>query len=178
MSNFLSAGFGDNTTPVGVVAKIHGDINRLMKDSADLAREAATAAAEVMSNEAPIGETGGLVSRITHDDHATWHPGGAGGGGFWEATAGVLDTGEDYPLFVAGGTGEHAGEGLDPGGIGLPAKGRITPAEGNVFPMMVMGGLIFRQWQRGQRAQTDWITGAQEAADELVRLRLSSLGDN
>lgn len=172
--NFLTIDYGDRTTPLGVMAKVRGDIERTVDESRELALEAAALGAETMAEMAPRGQTGELHERITHDDTALWHPGGEGGGGYWETAAGVLDTGDDYPLFVAGGTGEFAGEGLS-GLLGIPSKGRIYPSQGNVFPMQIMGLTIFRAWQTGQRPQTDWITAAQQAADELVRMRIDAV---
>lgn len=153
----------------GAAAKLRGRAAIMEHALRDLATDAAFTAAEAMRSSAPTGRTGGLHDRIESSE-AEWHPGGKTGGGFWEAAAGVIDTGDDYPLFVLRGTGEH----------GLLAPHLIEPAPGNVFPIQsslaaASGTIAFRPYQTGQDPQKGWVEDAQLAARTYIAERLDSV---
>jgi len=156
--------------------KIRGRVLKANATMGDVASKAAEEAAAVMKIEAPKGDTGRLAQNIDHTP-AVWHPGGAGGGGYWEARAGVKYFGEIYPLLLMKGTGQHKQEGLGnlselSGVLGSLVRdspaGRIYPRPGNVFPITAGGGLHFRMWQTGMRPQTAWVTQSQEVAKREV----------
>lgn len=175
--NFLDMDY-EGDSPMAVAIKVKGRAEYMGHAVKNLAEDAARRGAEVMRTEAPRGETGQLANRIDFSD-ADWHPGGAGGGGFWEAVAGVIDTGDDYPLYVFHGTNEEgrslwtALERAGVGNLGQGIAGVIRPAEGNVFPIHTAGGLIYRMWQRGQEPQQDWVLHAQEETNRFILERLS-----
>lgn len=126
---------------------------------------------------APVGETGGLIKAIDKTK-VQWHPGGAGGGGTWEATAGVkpVNTARAeqriYPGFVHGGTGKASG------GF-IYAKGAKSPT-GNKHPVMTLqkGGeedVRFRYRVRGQKANP-FVMKAFHHTSIYARVRLHTLG--
>ncbi len=140
-----------------------------------LVEDAAKAAASKMYVEAPVGKTGGLKRRIDWS-HAFFHPGGAGGGGYWEAHAGVT-AGDPYPTHVFHGTGIYG-----------PTGERIKPATGNVMVLygleksrefdfsknnVVLGkpriGPIYTRSIKGQRPQQHWVEAGQDTADWYVK---------
>ena len=176
--NFMGMDF-DGDDPMGVAIKVRGRVEYAQNALKNMAEDAARRGAEELRVGAPRGDTGGLISRIDHTD-AEWNPGGAGGGGYWEAVAGVLDTGDDYPLFVFKGTGQKK-QGIAEAvsvlqSIGLAGEfraGRIYPSQGNVFPMMTISGLIFRAWHTGQEPQTQWVENAQRMVNQFLVERMS-----
>lgn len=98
---------------------------------------------------APHGESSfaggrGLHSRIKAGN-SRWRPGGLGGGGEWEVTAGVQQTGGGrYPIYVNSGTGLYRPN--------APALIRAKP--GRVMTFQKRGEpRRFVKWTRGQRAQ-------------------------
>lgn len=142
-----------------------------------IATEAAKVGADVMRAGAPR-KSGQLAARIDWTE-ARFHLGGAGGGGFWEANAGVRsEPGNNYPTHVFTGTGIY-------GPYGTP----VVPATGNILVLndyksrdMVSGvagkarpGPIYTRHVKGQRPQTEWVHDANDAAAHFVAVRLSSI---
>lgn len=158
----------------GTIARVKGDVDRAVEVSRDIAEDAAQQAAYIMRFLAPEGtsdvhigyET--LKSRIDWS-RATWHPGGAGGGGFWEAAAGVTRSTahrpeEDPAIFVYEGTGLFG-----------PFKRLIVPRAGNLLVFIDKGVKVFTRHVKGQPPQRLWVMAAQDRANAVVASRLAVL---
>lgn len=110
----------------------------------------------------PKGETRRIL-QATDASSATWRPGGAGGGGQWEAVVGVKRT-APHAAFVASGTGIYAGRGLirprhggGPGGFAFISTTGFGSGKGrrnNVLTFQKKGEpRRFVAFVTGQRAQ-------------------------
>lgn len=83
-----------------------------------------------------------------------YHPGGAGGGGFYEARVGPGEDAPGHLRYVMEGTGLFGSGSL------------IRSASGGVLAIEKRGeGVHFRTFSRGQRAQTQWYDDAIQAAE-------------
>lgn len=91
-----------------------------------------------------LGSGQSLQQRIDRTG-ARWHPGGAGGGGAWEVTAGVKGAGGGrYPIYVNLGTGLYR----------PVAPARIRSDSGRAMSFQKLGHpRAFFMSQRGQRPQ-------------------------
>jgi len=91
----------------------------------------------------------------------TWFPGGVGGGGEWEAVAGIKAGTSMHPLYAEFGTGIYAGRGLirarmdrAPASVIATGHKRLTRRQGGVITFQKLGEpRKFRWWVRGQRGQ-------------------------
>lgn len=103
----------------------------------------------------------------------TWHPGGAGGGGYWEARFGVAGVGirplsHDPAFIVAHGSGIRGDQ--------YASHHRITASTpGNVLTFMHQGRQVFAQSVGGQRPQHRWIDAGRNAAKAEIRRRIVEL---
>jgi hypothetical protein len=158
----------------GTVARINGDTDRLVETSKDIAEDAAQQAAYIMRFLAPEGDSDihvgyeTLKSRIDWS-RATWHPGGAGGGGFWEAAAGVTRStmhkpDEDPAVYVYEGTGLFG-----------PLRRLIVPRSGNFLVFIDKGKKVVTPYVKGQPPQRLWVMAAQDRANAVVASRLALL---
>lgn len=158
----------------GAMAKVKGDADRLVAVSRDIAEDAAQQAALVMRFLAPEGtsdihvgyET--LKSRIDWS-RATWHPGGVGGGGYWEAAAGVTRStmhgpDDDPAIFVYEGTGLFG-----------PFKRLIVPRAGNLLVFIDKGHKVFTRHVKGQPPQRLWVMASQDRANAVVAARIAEI---
>jgi len=170
----MSGNFEMMVKDYGTVARVKGDADRAVATSRDIAEDAAQQAAYIMRFLAPEGtsdihvgyET--LKSRIDWS-RAVWHPGGAGGGGFWEAMAGVTRStmhkpDEDPAVFVYEGTGLFG-----------PFRRLIVPRAGNLLVFIDQGRKIFTPYVKGQPPQRLWVMAAQDRANAVVASRLAVL---
>jgi hypothetical protein len=126
----------------------------------DIVEQTARFMAEEMRQNAPVDQ-GALRDSIDVD--TGYAPGGAGGGGTYEARVTV---GEGIPYFryVVEGTGEKVGH--DP----------IVAASGRVMPMQYEGKtLAFGAYSTGQDPQSQWITDAQELGRRYIEARVDAL---
>lgn len=130
----------------GIPEAIHGidragnNANDRMKDLLD---DTANVATFWMHIYAPTGETAYIQSHIART-RLYWHPGGSGGGGSWEVTAGVREGSSRHPLWVEAGTGIY-------GDHRRPITPRTKSAM--VFSTPGRAGRVYAERTRGQRAQ-------------------------
>lgn len=168
----MSGNFEITLRDYGTVARVRGETDRLVSVSKDIAEDAAQQASYVMRFLAPEGtsdvhigyET--LKSRIDWS-RARWHPGGAGGGGFWEAAAGVVRSvmhkpDQDPATFVYEGTGLFG-----------PLKRLIVPRSGNLLVFIDKGKKVFTPFVKGQPPQRLWVMAAQDRANAVVAARIA-----
>lgn len=126
----------------------------------DAVNEAAKKAGTHMALHVPFHS--GKMYRAINVGKAKFHPGGAGGGGTYEAHAGVDEAIAPHTRYVIEGTGIYNRE--------APTNG-IYPATGNVFAFQKNGEeTVFAAWTRGQMPQREWFEDAQEIArNEIAR---------
>lgn len=146
-------------------AHIEGDLDAMLrvKGRADrMGREIE----HLIKEAAAIGNEGlkAKVPRSGRHDHPTisaavrgkaeFKPGGAGGGGYWEARVGIdEERAPSHLKYVLEGTGRHG-----------PFGTRIDAGSHHPFTIMKEGALNFRMWSGGQRPNRRWLTVAQGAA--------------
>lgn len=140
--------------------RVRAESSEIRDDIVEAIGRAVIAAETEMKLLAPTGETLKLFGSI-HAGPVEFHPGGAGGGGFYEAE---LSVGEDVPYtrFVVEGTG---------------GKGnKIYPAQGNVLRIQKHGEKdSFVKWITGQDPQSDFIEIPQRIADEIISEAISRI---
>lgn len=152
----------------------------------ETAEKAASAGSRRMRNAAPASAPGmfdvpggdrsrpRLKSRIgVTPGGATYHPGGAGGGGYWEqrfgvASAGIRPLWMDPAFIITVGTGERG----KADAIHKRAFEFIRPG-GGVMRFMHAGSKAFARRTRGQRPQDQWVREGQHAAGREVRRRMA-----
>jgi hypothetical protein len=156
-------------------AKLRGDADRLKEWSRRTVEKAAQEGASVMRFLVPKGTSDmflgydTLESRIDSSE-AVWHPGGAGGGGTWEAHAGVRRSPrfpnplEDPATWVYEGTG-----------LAGPKHREITPRAGNLLVFFWEGKWWFTSHVKGQEPQRLWVESAQARANAVVASELATL---
>lgn len=170
----MAGNFEITVKDYGTIAKVKGETDRVVEVSKEIAEDAAQQAAYIMRFLAPEGDSDihvgyeTLKSRIDWS-RAMWHPGGAGGGGYWEATAGVtrstMHRPEDDPaVFVYEGTGLFG-----------PFRRLIVPRAGNLLVFQDKGRWIFTPHVKGQPPQRLWVMAAQDRANAVVASRLAIL---
>lgn len=115
-----------------------------------------------------------LHQRVGYERNARWFPGGAGGGGTWQAQAGVRSVGirpitHDPAWIVYHGSGRR-------GDSFASGSNIYSKPPGNVMTFMYGGVQVFAHRVGGQRAQTLWVEEAQRRARQEVRRRMAELG--
>lgn len=147
-----------------VAVKIKATGERLRAQTQELVQDAVLEGLRIAKRDAPRGKTyekrGNirLVDGITATP-VTYHPGGTGGGGYWEAHLVADSTVAPQLKWVMEGTGIRAD----------PPRGRITPATGNVMVVQKLGeGPHFIRSAKGQRPQTEWWTRAHARMESVV----------
>jgi hypothetical protein len=125
---------------------------------------AARAAEAIILAEGPR-DSGELLSHVEiRFGNVIYAPGGAGGGGQYEAVVSIDDDDVPHLRFVYEGTG-----------IFGPAGGNIEAAQGNVMAFGKRGEPdIFIENAEGQRPQTAWVENAAEAAEAAIAGEVSS----
>lgn len=107
-----------------------------------------------------------------HTSGIMYHPGGAGGGGFYEMEISVGEEGVTPQLgFILYGTHGpiHAGQGNLGFGVSRDRPSALPFTRAQAMPLSTERGTIFRTSVRGQRPQTEWL----EAAHAVARSELS-----
>lgn len=151
-----------------VVAKVAGDVRRAKEASSAIATKAAKEGARTMRFLAPSGSEDVFIGYDTLESRidwtrAVWHPGGAGGGGFYEAKAGVRRSPrfpnplQDPATYVVEGTGLFG-----------PFHRVITPRAGNFMVFKYKGRWVITDQVKGQEPQRLWVTAAQDRANAVV----------
>jgi hypothetical protein len=134
-------------------------INKEYRDQIISAVEKASQeAGAYMASHVP--QHSGKLFRAINVEPVRYHPGGAGGGGFYEANVGVDETQAPHAIFVIEGTGIYHREG---------SRGNIRPASGNVMAFVDAGKEVFAAYTKGQEPQSAWFEVAQEVADAVIR---------
>jgi hypothetical protein len=134
---------------------------------------------------APRGETGALLRHVDHTG-PQWRPGGLGGGGSWEASAGVktvltnLGGSKIYPLYPEVGTAMEGRGYIYPREDRLPASTIATKRSrkqtGGVMTFQKQGEeRKYRHRVRGQKPQR-YVFAAFSQVSIYARLRLNTLG--
>jgi hypothetical protein len=101
----------------------------------------------------------GALFRAIEIGPVVYHPGGAGGGGFYEAHVGVNEEIAPHAIFVVEGTGIYG-----------PQQSMIYPAKGNVMVFEKGGeGSVFTKSSKGQEPRSAWFEVAQEVAEAVIR---------
>lgn len=160
---------------IRILSKLRG-VEGMRDEIKDIVEGAAQRSAQTMQRHAPKGKTGGLYRRIGWT-HARWHPGGAGGGGYWEADSGV-GPGDPYPTHVFHGTGIYG----ESGEYIRARTGNVMVIDGFKPRDMIGGkashirpGPIFTKYIKGQKPQTDWVFFAQRSAHNYVGYHLANM---
>jgi hypothetical protein len=133
------------------IRAVEGELGRELRRLLD---EAAERAYRTMRTKVPIGETAQLEFSIRKGP-LTFHPGGAGGGGFYEIEVGPGENAPEHLDFVFGGTSDLFGKAMRIQKHGEPAH--------------------WIERRRGQPPQTEWVTDAQEEAREWIRRGLNEM---
>lgn len=158
--------------------KIRGLGERLKKDIVEAISEAANEAETLLKEGAPVGETGRLKQSV-HNGGVSFHPGGLGGGGFYEVDVSVGE-GVPYLRHVVEGTGIHAG------------RGNITPNTASMMhwegakiwgnPLIAKKGISAKNakshWAKetsGQKGQDEWIIAANAKANEVMERKVREI---
>jgi hypothetical protein len=159
--------------------KVRGIEESLKRDIVEAISEGAREAETVLAAGAPEGQTGRL-RRSVKNDGVSFHPGGLGGGGFWEAEVSVGE-GVPYLRHVVEGTGIHAGK----GNISPTSKSMMHWNDGKLWgnPLTALKGSRFTQggishWAhstQGQKPNDKWIRAAQVAANEVMERNLREI---
>lgn len=147
-----------------VNAEFRGAIKSLIED-------AVAEGVRVARESAPRGEMfrhhGPTIADSIMAEPVRYHPGGAGGGGYYEASFSASSLIAPHLKFVFEGTGER----------GERPTGLIRPSQGNVMAIQKEGeGVHFRAWARGQFPQQRWWEDAEAHADEVLAAGVRSLG--
>lgn len=149
------------------------------------ARLAAYAKANIQL-EAPGGSTSGIY-HATDSTGSFFHPGGAGGGGNWEAQAGVktvpsIHGPSLYPLYVHEGTANKGRGFIYPRDDRLPASvtatrqpRRMNTEERAALAFMYRGEKIFRSRIEGQKPNP-YVQRAFRRTLVYARTRMHTLG--
>lgn len=148
-------------------ARIQAVGKELRDEIRALIAEAVDEGRRVAEQEAPRGEErfheGGRIRDAIRVSEVRYAPGGAGGGGFYEADLYASSDIAPQVRFVMEGTADEG-------------RGLITPAHGNVFPIEKEGeGIRYRSWVHGQRPQTAWWDHAREATRHYIEAGLDSI---
>lgn len=155
--------------------RIRGLGERLKKDIVEAISEAANEAETLLTEGAPQGETGRL-KRSVKNNGVSFHPGGLGGGGFYEVDVSVGE-GVPYLRHVVEGTGIHAGR----GNIQPATKSQMHWEGGRVWgnPQRAKKGIDGTQhWAfetQGQKPQDEWITAANVKANEVIERKVREI---
>jgi hypothetical protein len=145
------------------VVKIRAVNEEIRSSIIETITEAVAEGESVAKAKVPHGRGGGRghvrLSNAIKAGPVRYHPGGAGGGGFYEASLEVDASIAPQARWVMEGTGEYAD---------LPF-GRIYPARGNVMVIMKQGeSPSFVRWSRGQRPNTLWWEDANRRMEDSV----------
>lgn len=161
--NISYAVSGPDSIPV-TTARIRAVGAELRGLTTELLKHALEEGQRVAIREAPRaalfqGHEGQRISNSIHVSTIVYRPGGAGGGGFYEAS--LHADGDEAPhlLWVFQGTGER----------GIEPTGKIGPAHGNVMEIQKEGEEVrFRTFQRGQHPQQRWWEEARLRVEEVL----------
>lgn len=125
----------------------------------DALNDATEYGVSIMRAEVPYKS--GDLSRSIRVSGVNYSPGGAGGGGYYEAS---IEIGEGIPYLAAvvEGSGRRGPKGVD-----------IFPAKGNVMVFEKEGEkTVWTKRTKGQKAKADWIIKAQQAANAIIASRI------
>lgn len=154
-------GFAETTI---ALRTIKGRIDRELKRIAEEAGEIAVAdmRINVPRSDKPSGRT---ISESLDVSNATYHPGGAGGGGTWVVHAGPINHPPEQLGFTWRGTGLFGEAGR-----------KITPIHKSALEIGA-GSRIARASAKGQEAQREWFFEANRlavahVAREVHRIRI------
>lgn len=127
---------------------------------------AAFNAGSYMKTHAPF-HSGELYRAIFIHTQTGYRPGGAGGGGSYEAVVGIDTTQAPHAETLLTGSGIYNTE---------EPKNGIFPASGNVMVFRGAGGdKVFTAWTRGQAPQRGWYDEAMEIAAKTIQAGLFGL---
>jgi len=122
-------------------------------------KKAADEAGTYMATHVPF-RTGQMYHAI-YVTPVTYRPGGAGGGGTYEAEVGLEESLAPHAQFVIEGTGIYNRD--------TPAKGIFTGTYNGVMRFEKdFGEVVYTPYTYGQKPQTAWFENAQELAQELM----------
>lgn len=149
---------------------------------------AANEAGTYMAQHVPFHS--GQMYRAINVSEPKFHPGGAGGGGYWQAEVGVDREIAPHAEWVIEGTGMHKTSGVkfpihtkfgqDLGNL-PPSAQRAVRSGGPKGKGLVMAfekegeGTVFTHFSRGQRPQRAWFEEAMRKADRIISRRISRL---
>jgi hypothetical protein len=134
---------------------------------------------------APTGETGGLQRHID-ETPAHWHPGGAGGGGVYESSAGVRrifgaqQNSSLYPLWVHEGTANkgrafiYPADDRDPASV--IATQRPRRRSGGVLTFQKQGEKRAFRWRVSGQKPNPFVYKAYQHVSVYTRTRMLTLG--
>lgn len=154
------------------VARIRAQQAQIRDEIVNALREAVNAAEAEMRARVPK-DSGKLASTIRKGG-IIYSPGGLGGGGFYEVEL-IVGEGIPYLNVLVEGSGIHGQTGsrifASSGNIREKIRPEWLPTTGATvmkFWPKDSPKPIYRWWVRGQRAQDEWITAAQEAAQLVI----------
>lgn len=149
MTDFLSIEFENEEEIQFNIERIFDAARRKTRD---IIGDAANIGAYWLRIYVPIFQ--GYTWREISSSGPSWRPGGAGGGGEWQAVAGVKRGTSKHPLYAAQGTGLYA---VDPSktvyGAGNQIRARTYGKKMRIERGVTPPGVIWRKYVRGQRPQ-------------------------
>lgn len=155
--------------------RIRGIEKRLKADIVEAISAAANEAQQVLEQGAPRGDSHRLAASVRNDG-VSFHPGGLGGGGFWEVDVSVGE-GIDYLKFVVEGTGIHAGRGniTAHGPYPMRWKGATIWGDPRKARRGIRGDTHIAFETEGQEPQEQWITNANLRAQGEIARRVAEI---
>ena len=134
----------------------------LREEIVEAIRDAVNTAEAILISEVP--RDSGVLANSIRVGGIVYSPGGAGGGGFWEAEVSIGE-GVPYLKHVIEGTGIYGSTGH-----------MIYPANGNVMRIQKEGeNTRYVRYTRGQESNDLWLLKAQEAVNEVIRQAVSRI---
>jgi hypothetical protein len=138
-------------------------IKEFREEIREAVEDAVEAAGTYMALHVPYHS--GKMYRAINVSKPKFHAGGAGGGGFYEAHAGLDETIAPHAEHVIEGTGLFNRT--------TPTNG-IYPATGNVFAFEKNGeGTVYAAWTKGQEPQRAWFEDAQDIARDVIARKVA-----
>ena len=126
---------------------------------------AANEAGTYMAQHVPYHS--GKMYQAINVSEPKFRPGGAGGGGYYEAHVSVDRSIAPHAEYVIEGTGLYDRN--------APTNG-IYPSNGTVLAFQKDGeGTVFTAWTTGQRPQREWFEEAMRKAERIISRRISRL---
>lgn len=139
--------------------RVRGVDSSVKRQIRELIEEAAEAALGEMLARVPRSGKSDSIADSIDKSGVVFHPGGLGGGGYWEVRVGPGADAPEHLEYVLEGTGVHGRF----HSVIYPDLKKAMAFEGNL-------GHIARRSVLGQEAQTAWLVESQEAARETVSL--------